>query len=186
MNRSNTSFSTSWIRASGRSILLMTTIGVSRRSSALRSTNRVCGSGPSDASTSSSTPSTIASTRSTSPPKSAWPGVSTMLMSVVLVVDRRVLRQNGDAALALEVRVVHRPLGDPLIRAEHAALMQERVDERRLAVVDVGDDRDVAPKRIGDCSGAPRVRASLQYRSPNSKPQTPNLKLGRDLGRARP
>ena len=53
----------------------------SRRSSALRSTNRVCGSGPSDASTSSITPSTIDSVRSTSPPKSAWPGVSTMLIS---------------------------------------------------------------------------------------------------------
>jgi len=40
----------------------------------------VCGIGPSTASTSSSTESTIDSTRSTSPPKSAWPGVSTMLM----------------------------------------------------------------------------------------------------------
>ncbi len=47
---------------------------------ALRSTNRVCGSGPSDASTSSTMPSTIESPRSTSPPKSAWPGVSMMLI----------------------------------------------------------------------------------------------------------
>ena len=38
------------------------------------------GSGPSLASTSSSTPSTIVSPRSTSPPKSAWPGVSMMLI----------------------------------------------------------------------------------------------------------
>src|SRR6476646_1289951 len=66
------------MRASGRSILLITRITGSFASSALRSTNRVCGSGPSDASTSSSTPSTIVSPRSTSPPKSAWPGVSTM------------------------------------------------------------------------------------------------------------
>jgi hypothetical protein len=57
----------------------MARITGSRASSALRRTNRVCGSGPSDASTSSSTPSTIVSPRSTSPPKSAWPGVSTML-----------------------------------------------------------------------------------------------------------
>ena len=35
--------------------------------------------GPSEASTSRSTPSTIVRPRSTSPPKSAWPGVSTML-----------------------------------------------------------------------------------------------------------
>ena len=43
-------------------------------------TKRVCGIGPSIASTRISTESTIDSTRSTSPPKSAWPGVSTMLM----------------------------------------------------------------------------------------------------------
>ncbi len=48
--------------------------------SALESTKRVCGSGPSAASTRRSTPSTSLSARSTSPPKSAWPGVSTMLI----------------------------------------------------------------------------------------------------------
>ena len=31
-----------------------------------------------------------------------------------------------------------------------AALVQQRVDERRLAVVDVRDDGDVAPERVGD------------------------------------
>src|SRR3954468_20636284 len=67
------------MRASGRSILLITRMTGSRASSALRRTKRVCGSGPSDASTSSRIPSTIVSPRSTSPPKSAWPGVSTML-----------------------------------------------------------------------------------------------------------
>ncbi len=68
------------MRASGRSTLLMTRTTGSLASSVLRSTNRVCGSGPSLASTSSTTPSTMDSPRSTSPPKSAWPGVSTMLM----------------------------------------------------------------------------------------------------------
>ena len=48
------------------------------------STKRVWGMGPSKASTSSSTPSAIFSTRSTSPPKSAWPGVSIRLMRVSL------------------------------------------------------------------------------------------------------
>ena len=127
----------------------MTTIGGSRRSSALRSTKRVCGSGPSDASTSSITPSTIDSIRSTSPPKSAWPGVSTMLISDVAVVDGGVLGQDRDAALALEVVVVHGALGDALVGAERAALAEHRVDEGGLAVVDVGDDGDVAPERIG-------------------------------------
>ena len=52
------------------------------RASAFLVTKRVCGIGPSCASISSTTPSTIDSARSTSPPKSAWPGVSTMLMCV--------------------------------------------------------------------------------------------------------
>jgi hypothetical protein len=73
------SSTTSAMRASGRSTLLITRTTGSLASRALRSTNRVWGSGPSLASTSSSTPSTIDSPRSTSPPKSAWPGVSTTL-----------------------------------------------------------------------------------------------------------
>lgn len=43
-------------------------------------TGSTWGMGPSTESTSSRTPSTIFSTRSTSPPKSAWPGVSMMLI----------------------------------------------------------------------------------------------------------
>jgi hypothetical protein len=52
------------------------------RFSALPTTNLVWGSAPSAASTSTTQPSTIDRMRSTSPPKSAWPGVSTMLMRV--------------------------------------------------------------------------------------------------------
>ena len=73
------SSTTSAIRESGRSTLLMSKITGRFFSSALRNTKRVCGNGPSDASTSKITPSTISSPRSTSPPKSAWPGVSIML-----------------------------------------------------------------------------------------------------------
>ena len=87
-NRSNTSLATSVGRASARSTLLMMTIGLSPTLSALVTTNLVCGSGPSAASTSTSAPSTMLRMRSTSPPKSAWPGVSTMLM--------RVSRQTSD------------------------------------------------------------------------------------------
>ena len=61
-----------------------------------------------------------------------------------------VLGQDGDAALALEVVVVHHPLGHLLVGAERAALPQQRVDERGLAVVDVRDDGDVAAERVGD------------------------------------
>ena len=58
----------------------MTRTTGSLASSALRSTKRVWGSGPSEASTSRRTPSTMVRPRSTSPPKSAWPGVSTMFI----------------------------------------------------------------------------------------------------------
>ena len=73
---------TSCGRASGRSTLLTATIGRRPIFSAFETTNFVCGIGPSAASTSTMTPSTIDRMRSTSPPKSAWPGVSTMLMRV--------------------------------------------------------------------------------------------------------
>ncbi len=82
-NSSYVSSTTSAIRASCRSTLLITTTMGSLFASALRSTKRVWGSGPSEASTSSRTPSTISRPRSTSPPKSACPGVSMMLMVTV-------------------------------------------------------------------------------------------------------
>src|SRR6185295_2053020 len=81
-NRSNTSLTTSTGRASARSTLLITTMGLRPILSAFDTTNLVCGSGPSAASTRTSAPSTMLRMRSTSPPKSAWPGVSTMLMRV--------------------------------------------------------------------------------------------------------
>jgi hypothetical protein len=59
-------------------------------------------------------------------------------------VHGRVLGQDRDAALALEVVRVHHALHDLLVGAEGAALAQEGVHERGLAVVDVGYDRDVA------------------------------------------
>ena len=61
------------------------------------------------------------------------------------VPDRGVLREDRDALLALEVAGVHRALVDVGVLAERAALPEHGVDERRLAVVDVGHDGDVAP-----------------------------------------
>jgi hypothetical protein len=75
--------------------------------------------------------------RSTSPPKSAWPGVSTMLMRVSFHC------QNGDTALALQVVGIHRALDDALVVPVGAGLLQQAIDQRSLAVVDVGDDGDV-------------------------------------------
>ena len=62
------------------STLFTTTIGFNPSSIALPSTKRVCGIAPSNASTNNKTPSAILSTRSTSPPKSACPGVSITLI----------------------------------------------------------------------------------------------------------
>ena len=50
---------------------------------------------------------------------------------------------------------VHHALGDALVGAEDAALVQQRIDERRLAMVDVRDDRDVAAGGVGDWSLGP-------------------------------
>src|SRR5206468_12211965 len=54
------------------------------------------------------------------------------------------LGEDRDSLLALEVHRVHHPLAHVLVLAERARLPEHRVDQRRLAVVDVGDDRQVA------------------------------------------
>ena len=60
--------------------------------------------------------------------------------------DRAVLREDRDAALALEVVAVHHALADLLVAREGARLHEQLVDQRGLAVVDVGDDGDVAQR----------------------------------------
>ena len=63
-------------------------------------------------------------------------------------MDGGVLGQDRDAALALELVAVHGALFDALVGAEHAALAEHGVNQGGLAVIDVGDDGDVAAKRI--------------------------------------
>ena len=67
-----------------------------------------------------------------------------MLILMLAVAHRGVLRQDGDAALALQVVRVHHALGHLLILAEDVRLLEHGVHQRRLAVVDVGDNGDVA------------------------------------------
>ena len=59
-------------------------------------------------------------------------------------MDRRVLGQDGDAALLFELVRVHDALDDGLVGAVGAGLAEHGIDQRGLAVVDVGDDGDVA------------------------------------------
>ena len=54
------------------------------------------------------------------------------------------LGEDGDAALALQVVGIERALGDALILAKRAGLLQEPIDQGGFAVVDVGNYGDVA------------------------------------------
>jgi hypothetical protein len=74
---------------------------------------------------------------------------------VAAVAKARVLGEDGDPALPLEVARVHDPLGHLLVVAERPALPEHEVDERGLAMVDVGDDGDVAQIRASH--GSPPV-----------------------------
>ena len=62
----------------------------------------------------------------------------------VVVEDGSIFREDRDAALALQFVRVHDALDVVLIGAERAALLQHGVDQRGLAVVDVGDNGDIA------------------------------------------
>ena len=70
-------------------------------------------------------------------------GVDDIDMGAV-VINGGVLGQNGNAAFTLEIVRVHDALGDVLVVAEGACLMQQLVDQRGFAVVDVSNDGDVA------------------------------------------
>ena len=99
----------------------------------------------------------------------------------VAVADRAVLGEDRDAALALEVVAVHHPLGHVLVLGERARLHQQLVDERGLAVVDVGDDRDVAQgadggghdfgRRDAENRGHWRPRKTVNYSRKTARPR---------------
>jgi hypothetical protein len=67
-----------------------------------------------------------------------------MLIWTPSVVDGQILGQDRDAPLLLELVRIHHPLGDVLVGGKAAGLDQQLVDQGGLAVVDVGDDGDVA------------------------------------------
>ncbi len=64
--------------------------------------------------------------------------------TAALIVDGRVLGKDGDAALAFQIARIHHALLHLLVRAEHAALAEQAIHKRGLAVVNVRDDRNVA------------------------------------------
>ena len=91
----------------------------------------------------------------------------------VLPDHRRDFGQNRNAALLLEVVRVHHAFGDALVLAERTRLLEQLVDQRCLAVVDVGDDGDVTKLHgsrralsIQADTGAIRLGASTGRTSP--------------------
>ena len=64
---------------------------------------------------------------------------------VVLVFERGVLGFDGDALFTLEIHRIHDAFlaGDRLVGAECPGLFEQAIDQCRLAVINVRDDRDV-------------------------------------------
>ncbi len=61
----------------------------------------------------------------------------------IVIENGRVLGQNGDAALALQIVRVHHPFDDVLVRAKRSTLLQHGVHERGLAMIHVGNNCDI-------------------------------------------
>ena len=78
-------------------------------------------------------------------------------------VDGGVFGQDGDAALALQLVRVHHALGHLLVGAEGAGLAQHGVNQGGLAVVDMGDDGDIA-YRLAHRGGIPFLLWMRQLR----------------------
>ena len=84
---------------------------------------------------------------------------------VLAVAERDGAGLDGDAALALEVHVVEHLLVH-LARLHRARDLQQTVGERRLAVIDVGDDGEVADELgVGHGRGA----ENSEFRIANSE-----------------
>ena len=63
---------------------------------------------------------------------------------IIFPLKRGVLGANGDSFFALEIHRIHHAFLNLLIGAKGTGLSQQSIDERRLAVIDVGDNGDVA------------------------------------------
>src|SRR3546814_12421854 len=77
----------------------------------------------------------------------------------MLPIDGGAFGQDGDPALLFQVARIHGALFHALVVAEGAGLAEKLVDKRRLAMIDVGDDRHVAEAHSKIPDGA-------KYRAP--------------------
>ncbi len=73
-----------------------------------------------------------------------------MLILTCLLADRvpnldgGILGQDRDATLALEVVRIHYPFSYLLVVAENTRLLEQPIHQRGLAVVDMGDNRNIS------------------------------------------
>ena len=58
--------------------------------------------------------------------------------------QRRILGKDSDASLAFQIIRIHHALDDGFVGAKNAALPEHGIHQRGFAVVDVGDDGDIA------------------------------------------
>jgi hypothetical protein len=82
-----------------------------------------------------------------------------------LVVQRNVLCQDGDPALPLQVVRIQNALTDKLARPELATLAQQAIHERGLAVVQVGDNGDIANVGAAHCGNRREKTGSAARRN---------------------
>ena len=66
----------------------------------------------------------------------------------VVVSNSRILRKNGDAALTLQIVGVQNARRNSFVVAEDSGLRQQGVDQGRFAMINVGDDRDIANRLL--------------------------------------
>ena len=93
-----------------------------------------------------------------------------------LPVDGRGLGEDGDATLALLVVGVHHALHHVLVGGEGSGLAQQLVNQRRLAVVNVRHDGDVANQFVQAGSSSPSLVEASESSpaiSPSSSNTTP-------------
>ena len=88
------------------------------------------------------------------------------------------LGADGDPALALEVVAVHHAFVDMRVLAEHVGGAEDAVDQRRLAVVDVGDDGEVTDLVDGVHEGFSLSGWLVMEAGPAAAARRPNARLG--------
>ena len=83
-------------------------------------------------------------TRSTSPPKSACPGVSIMLIFCTVVIDGYVFRKNGYTSFTLQVVVIQNQFTVGLVVAEQVSRQHHLVHQSCFSVVNVSNNGNVS------------------------------------------